>query len=152
MRLIFLDFDGVVVPFSSEGEKMRPAKPDPICVGSLNELTSSFLDSHLVVCSSWRNGQTIDRLIGLMRSWGIRGSVQGATPSLGAPRWVEVLSYWTTLVSHGADVSSLVVLDDDRLDAGLLDERWVSPDPQEGFKDWNLMEASEILRKPLRIH
>jgi phosphoglycolate phosphatase-like HAD superfamily hydrolase len=117
MRVIFLDFDGVLVNRKSwyvRSGKMSTADPD--CVAALNRITD-VTGACIVVSSTWRVGQTLDSLEKILRSWHVTGFVASKTPQLDGmvgPVWVNVtrgqeIQAW---LDHNPGCE-FVILDDD---------------------------------------
>ena len=91
MKLIFLDFDGVLN--SQLYFKKRRAEKlaghdlgvagdlDPEAVGFLNEMIEKT-GAKVVVSSTWRIGMTIEELQELLEKVGFKGEVVGITPDL----------------------------------------------------------------------
>jgi hypothetical protein len=132
MRVIFLDFDGVLNSMQSEiywRRKLGP--PDrllfkeefcPIACSNLLHLLEEDSGLMLVISSSWRVGHTIEQLQDILEAQGIpRQRVIGATEDRslkGKERGNEIQDW---LDKH-AEVTEFVILDDDADMAHLKDK------------------------------
>ena len=122
MKIIFLDFDGVLVNKKSwyvrtpNGE----AEADPDCIAALNLITDAT-GARIVISSSWRIGQTLLRLKAILFQWHATGKVVSKTPStpipIGSPiapgmtRGKEIDAWLKSQDRYAID--SFVILDDD---------------------------------------
>lgn len=129
MRVIFLDFDGVLnsvrwhVARRESGADMhegRGARPclDPEAVKVLNGIVGSYHDAVVVVTSTWRIGTPRAKLAGWLRDAGFTGIVFGATPRFpGQPRGKEIQDWLDFFAQHPSrrlgPVTHFVILDDD---------------------------------------
>jgi hypothetical protein len=104
MRVLFLDFDGVLHPASGVVSSLTRWCWLPV----LAQLLARQDDVRIVVHSSWRDDHDIDQLRELLSNVGER--VIGATPQGGR---LESIERW--LEAH-PDVSSYRILDDDESD------------------------------------
>ena len=89
-KIIFLDFDGVMVTDRHQSQLMADNSPlrdeygakfDPICVENLKQITDST-DADIVVTSTWKMERGLD---GMQRMWEARhlpGRVIGVTPDI----------------------------------------------------------------------
>lgn len=76
MKIIFLDFDGVLNTY--DRGLGRLIQPNPECVTNLNRLTD-VTGAVIVVSSSWRQGgESQTRRI--LLEWGVTGKMLGITP------------------------------------------------------------------------
>lgn len=138
-RIIFLDIDGVLVNLNSLKSKEKDEDglhiADPHCVDLLNQLVKMF-DAEIVVSSTWRN-LGLDKVIEVLKRWGVEGKVVGATPNLSytresglavAPtRGDEIRAWLDVMTRDGYEVDAFVILDDDG-DMGELDSHLVQTD------------------------
>jgi hypothetical protein len=93
MKVIFLDIDGVLnsqdwyvyrrdnVEMDSVSAQYPFYEFDPRAVERLNRLIE-VTGAKLVISSSWRSGETVETLQGLMDRVGVKGEVIGLTPHL----------------------------------------------------------------------
>lgn len=110
MKVIFLDFDGVIVTAHD-----RFTAGDKLCIDILNEITDKT-GAKIVVSSTWRLGSSVDELRELLKSWEVKGEVIGKTPKLKGERGYEI-SAW---LKDYPEVTEFVILDDDSDMANLL--------------------------------
>jgi hypothetical protein len=154
LRVVFLDFDGVLV--------LRPNLrwPSREKVELLNGLLERS-GAQVVVSSTWRIGRCPLCLQEILDESGFKGTVFGKTPrgtretrdqekqstlSLGVERGSEIDSW---LAEHPA-VDAYVVLDDDS-DRGPIPEwRWILTKFEEGLTEAQVERAIEVLAKPFR--
>ena len=116
MRVIFLDFDGVLnthaylVTMKNEDPIGEAAALDPAAVARVNKIIEAT-GAVVVVSSSWRYGRTVGYLEEMLVSRGFKGKVVGTTPEQGAgPQRGDEIRAW---VNTHPEVESFVVLDDD---------------------------------------
>lgn len=117
MKIIFLDFDGPIIPEQSHTTHRPMAKKAwPDCVAALNRITDTT-GAKIVVSSSWRS-DGLTKLRKLLKDWGVTGTVVGVTPFLftkaesiwgTATRGSEIADY----LKHQKDVEAFVIIDDD---------------------------------------
>jgi hypothetical protein len=131
MKVIFLDFDGVVVCMpveydkTSTGRKVHALNRD--AVSHLNAIVAAT-GAHVVVSSTWRIGRPRPHLLGYLRRAGFLGYVVDVTPELFEDQGRRVergheIQAW--LAAHPGEIESYVVLDDDADKGPLPAERWV---------------------------
>jgi hypothetical protein len=106
LKIIFLDFDGPLVPFSAPDKKRRPAKVSPRAMSMLN-LLGSETEAKIVVTSDWREKVPIEKLAKCLKDWGCELEVIDKTPVLGQ-RGDEIFAW----LDSREDVESFVVIDD----------------------------------------
>ena len=126
MKVIFLDFDGVLTTKSTQF-----GFGDPNCVLALNRVTT-MTDAKIVVSSTWRF-QGLKAVQENLRNWGVVAEVIDVTPRLiddTGTRGDEIRQW---LVENPV-VSRFVILDDDT-DMGDLREHLVKCDTDIGLTD-----------------
>lgn len=174
MKLIFLDFDGVI---SSEDKHFQCF--DEKALGRLDEIMNRT-GAKIVVTSTWRKRYGISDMRGLFRHQGDRygcyapephpfehvDCIIGITPSFDSTMFAETkedkrkagkpygrgeeISYWLdTAVENGLHVESYVVLDDDTADIPPHRDRQVVTDSLKGLQDEDIEKAVEILDRPM---
>jgi hypothetical protein len=79
MKVIFLDFDGVIVWWGHNPKPGGILQPDPDKVDMINAIVEAT-DAVVVVSSSWRIGRTRTELAEILAKAGFRGMVRGCTP------------------------------------------------------------------------
>ena len=135
MRIIFLDYDGVLVPFKAPGKKARPAIADPDCVSRLNAIVRAT-GAGIVVISDWRKSTSVKKLEECHEKWGMVGKIVGTTP-IRANRALEILDW----AANNQDVlppdDKFVILDDGDLQI----EEQVLIDPMKGLSTKDMLEA-----------
>src|SRR5580704_1070625 len=109
MQIVFLDFDGVLIP--SDGITIS-RKPSPSCISALNGITEKT-GAQIVVSSSWRHTGSIDELRALLRAWGIRATVIGKTPAIHGRDVTRAQEIAAWLKAHRDGVECFAILDDD---------------------------------------
>lgn len=158
MKIVFLDFDGVLNNFG-DGFDDRVAGSstlarehlDPTNVGNLNDLIART-GAKVVVSSSWRILDPIEELIRILRHHGFNGEAIGVTPRLhrtpeGEPRYRgHEIQAW--IDDQEEKPLSFVILDDSS-DMAHLMERLVKTNNQLGLTPADVERAIEILNKDL---
>lgn len=117
MKVVFLDFDGPIIPLQSHHPIHRELqeKAWPPCVAALNRITDKT-GAKIVVSSSWRTpGAKYCK--DLLKKWGVTGEVIGVTPehpyAPGKTRGGEIQEWLDTALDNGACMQGFVILDDD---------------------------------------
>lgn len=163
MRVLFLDFDGVLnsikwrqdrgaiqaprmFGFRSEWKFVAETQIDPIAVQYLADLVSAT-DCCIVISSSWRK---IYSLPDIQRMLNWRGFDQderiiGATPSLHKERGHEIRS-WIEHCGRGA-VESFAIFDDDS-DMDTVRENFVHVNNLNGLMPEHVEAAQKLLLAP----
>jgi hypothetical protein len=119
MRVIFLDFDGPIIPILSYPPSGKQARAWPPCVAALNRITDAT-GAVIVVTSTWRADgfmKTKERL----SDWGVTGDMIGITPDLtnrGPVLWNSVargfeIQQWLDTYDR-YPIEAFVILDDDK--------------------------------------
>lgn len=122
MKIVFLDFDGPIIPLQSHKEKMgsgKAAQAWPPCVAALNRITETT-GAKIVVSSTWR-ADGITRTRERLKEWGVTAPCIGLTPYMDErdtetglwvshPRGHEIQKF----LDDCATVKSFVIIDDDR--------------------------------------
>jgi Swiss Army Knife RNA repair-like protein len=152
-RLVFLDFDGVIMtPASSRaapgGSKSLADAASSRMVPELVRNVSTLCEhagADLVLSTSWRETTDEQRreLEDALRASGLGSGIRvvGQTPRLGprGHRGTEIVA-WLDAHRPGWSPADVVVLDDDG-DLEPLLERWVRSDLANGFRAEHLTEA-----------
>jgi len=121
MKVVFLDFDGPIIPIQSHQNKRGlREKAWPPCIAALNRITDST-GAKIVISRSWRWGSDGSNAKMLLKQWGVTGEIIGITPILetawkpdnklwiAVPRGREIASW----LSDNKECDSFVILDDD---------------------------------------
>ena len=134
MKLIFLDIDGVLGHFGSDGEF------DPACIARLSALAEQT-GAGIVIASSWREMYTPPEMQEILEQHGFTGQVVGETPTLlGLPRGEEIRAY----VEAAGDVEAYVILDDNP-DLAPVADHAVMIDDFVGLSDADVKAAADVL-------
>lgn len=149
MKLIFLDFDGVLndpatwgkFMFTSTGGLKGAAAIDIDKVERVNQIIAAT-GAFVVISSMWRIDRTVNELKQLLESRGFKGTLFGATPCNHDTWRCNEISEYLDGVSH---VDAYVILDDDPR-ANILDH-FVNTDSTVGLTDADVQKAIEILNE-----
>jgi hypothetical protein len=161
MKIVFLDFDGVLISHESFKRKAagQRAEPTPESVAALNHLFDTT-DAKVVVSSVWRLGRPSGWLQCVLDAWGVRAKIIGETPELDrfdksnglhiARERGEEIACW--LRTHAEreprnpeeDVHGFVIVDDDS-DMAHLKPYLVQTNFDVGFTMGDARHAIEIL-------
>lgn len=132
--IIFLDLDGVLVPWES-------STVDPGCVAELNDLIART-GARVVVTSAWRATHDVAEIATVLAEAGFVGVLDGTTPLIpGASRGVEIAAW---LEQTGEPKPRFVILDD-CADVGDLRPWLVQTDEYEGLCSQQVADAVAIL-------
>ena len=142
MRIIFLDFDGVLNNkkyFEAQSEIVfQPFAPEN--VRHINTLCETY-GCKIVISSEWRNFGGGLNVIEMLREADIEAQVVGATPSIpGMPRGMEIQA-WLIANSNLQDVLEGWIIIDDRDDMGYIKDRLIQTNPDLGFTENDLRNA-----------
>jgi HAD domain in Swiss Army Knife RNA repair proteins len=158
MKIIFLDFDGVLCNHESisAGYKARtapeqdPYGPHDDCVAALNRIVKET-GAAIVVSSTWRkckspNATMRERL----KRWGVQGDVIGTTPILHGEEYAykrrgSEIQLWLETVR--TPITSVVILDDDA-DMAHLRHRLVRTTMAHGLTMDHAEQAIAMLNAP----
>lgn len=158
MKLIFLDFDGVIFSMSgciyarsvSGQERLPEYVLDPVALSLLEYLLDKMPEIRIVISSTWRLGHTIEQLQKILGEK-IGSRVIGATPKLDGYRGHEIkqfLDNWNEFY-RGSKVEDFVIIDDDR-DMNPYMGHLIWTDSMNGFTSRNLIEVETYFKmKPL---
>lgn len=137
MKLVFLDFDGVLV---NREALMRgfPGYGHPDCVAALNKILDQT-GAKIVVSSSWRF-EGLEAMRQHLKAWGVRARPIAMTPTIFASRGMEIDKY---LRLHGRP-ESFVILDDDS-DMEPYKDRLVQTEFEAGLTIRDAERAIELL-------
>jgi hypothetical protein len=142
MKVVFLDFDGVLLPFDpaagmQRGEEFKISKD---AVTNLNIITQ-LASAQIAVISSWRKEKTDRQLSALLNSWGVLGTFIGATPCLRDDRGTEISMF----LQNYNKITSFVILDDEPTDLELFAKNIIHVRSQIGLSFVDAEKAIKIL-------
>lgn len=155
MRILFLDFDGVLNTTRYRREHPIPKgisfferavyRIDPIAVARVNKILDAT-GAKVVVSSTWRMGLRTEQLSKLLVAGGlVEGKVIGKTPSLpGDHRGSEILRW----LDGNPDWQRYVVLDDDAFDMDGVRDHFLHVNPIHGLTDEDARKAIEMFEAP----
>jgi hypothetical protein len=154
MKLIFLDFDGVLNSIGFQrgqraiSEMCTAHDIDPKAVEFVKQIMDSS-NAKIVVSSSWRIVLTLPELQDVLGEFGIdRSNIIGVTPRLQHPRGDEIEEYINGWPLQARDpIESFVILDDDG-DMGKLYHRLIHTSYNFGLNENHVGPALEILAQP----
>jgi hypothetical protein len=135
MKILFLDIDGVLAPFSNSYKFVcQNILPDgclmfePSCVAELNYICEATKAS-IVITSSWRfHIKDLELMRAIFREQGVNAPIIGMTPQLTTTRGDEIKSFLEL-----TDGSPYVIVDDADMGFVGLEDRWVQPDCKIGL-------------------
>jgi predicted dehydrogenase len=151
MRVIFLDFDGVLNSdsfFRANDGRYVPGALDPGAVARLTALVART-GAKVVIASTWRLDYTLERIREILAKHGFVGEVIGVTPSIQrvdedegcivrhGPRGLEIQAW---IDAQPEPVEAFVILDDQR-DMEHLLPRLVCTDFATGLLDAHVEDA-----------
>ena len=164
MRVVFLDFDGVLnsQPFlvteSVKGYETigEASSLDPANVEHLNTIVRET-GAVVVISSSWRHGRKLSDLRTMLESRGFVGQVLGRTPDFVpskkpgdwrtcGERGDEIQEWLDGASLYGIEVESFVILDDNT-DMAHLKDRLVQTYMDCGLTDFYAQKAIKMLQE-----
>lgn len=150
MKIVFLDFDGVLNTLTdiAFGQVSAPFNSDAIA--RLNDILDQS-KAKVVISSSWRVHHSLGELRTLLEEIGFRGEIIGCTPvhsykgaqglpDIGLIRCQEIQAW---INAHPEPLTSFVVLDD--LELEMLAAYQVKTDMESGLCDEHIGQALAIL-------
>jgi hypothetical protein len=152
MKLIFLDFDGVLVNGESIGRGSgHRSMADPSCVAALNRLIEETR-AVIVVSSMWRVGESVIQLEQKLLEWGVIGEVLDKTPVMWdtirgdeIKAWLQDYEY-----QYPGHIEGIVIIDDDS-DMGDMSEYLVKTTFWEGLTAEHVEQAKKVLEQSISI-
>ncbi len=122
MKVVFLDFDGPIIPIMSHRcprVSGKGAQAWPSCIDALNRITEAT-GAVIVVSSTWR-ADGITKTRERLRQWGVKAACIGLTPYLdrktesglwaAVPRGLEIQKWLDEYERE--EIESFVIIDDD---------------------------------------
>jgi len=155
VRVIFLDFDGTIVPIASTGKLPDYPNPPKEVVDNLNLLVQAT-GAKVVVSSSWRFDRSVKELDAILKSWGTTFDVYDKIPTDDdEDRGGDILSWigtasgrrWGQYQWLREGVESFVVLDDEPIDLAVVAKHTVLVNPQKALQIHDVAEAVRILNE-----
>lgn len=144
MKVLFLDFDGVINTFHSHTKGDGDTFSKLPCK-NLNKLLSKVPDLQIVVSSAWRMHGVV-RVVEILQKNGIDPTrVAGITGDEPGPRGVQI-QHW---LNRNPTVTNIVIIDDDS-DMEHLMNKLVKTNSFVGLTTKDVDSAVEILNKPLK--
>lgn len=150
MKLLFLDFDGVLNTPRTWGKFYiddGSQAVDPERVRLVNKIVDAT-GAKVVISSTWRKDRTISELDALLKKRGATFDVYGTTPyDRHMARRGEIVQFIRRQAQIGIEVGNIVVIDDDR-DASISGcFVQTNTDGDEGLTEQLADEAILILNK-----
>ena len=158
MKVIFLDFDGVLnsqeyIESRLDEFKGKKVGLDIRAVRRLNSLVMHS-GAEIVVSSTWRQRRTRQDLNQVLRDAGFYGEILGMTPtnvnrlpdgSFSSERRGQEIQAWLDAAPrYGIDVDSFVIIDDDS-DMAHLKHRLIQTTYATGLLDVHVTQACNML-------
>lgn len=155
MKVIFLDFDGVLnseVFFKASGNRYLPETLDRAAVTRLNAMIART-GAKVVVSSTWRLGYSLEQLRDILGRHGFAGEVIGVTPEIRgvdedgisvtrpSARGLEIQRW---IDDQPAPPETLVILDDEA-DMEHLGNRLIRTQFDTGLRDDHVETAVALL-------
>lgn len=158
MRVLFLDFDGVLNsdPFlRAESKRARRREKgkrkandprtaiDPAAVAMVNTILERT-GAKVVISSSWRVPYSLDEIRGFLYARGFDGVVIDATPVIaGVPRGEEI-AFWLHARGERMGVETFAILDD-CTDMGRVQDRLIQTTWERGLEPEHVERAIAML-------
>lgn len=150
MKIVFLDFDGVLNSLSDIAFSSGSTAFQAQFIERLNAIVQASR-AKVVVSSTWRVNHSLDELRKLLESSGFEGEVIGCTPvfdyeqarglsDIGVIRCNEIQAW---IDAHPIPLTSFVILDD--LDLEPLAAYQIRTDMEAGLCDHHVGEALAVL-------
>lgn len=138
MKVIFLDFDGVLAPYGGRYEAGKFSKAP---VENFNKILKACPEAKIVVSSSWRR-HGLKYVVGMIERNGIDSSrVVGITPEED-PKGRE--NHIQAYLDAHKDIEQFVVIDDEHLDK--FKKRWVGTNKYIGLTETDSKNAIDLLK------
>lgn len=145
-KLIFLDFDGVIVT-----RKTRYNHFDSECMEFLKELVDET-NAFIVISSTWKHGNSFRVLRALFEPFGMFDRIIGVTPNLNGDwvrgqeidKWLKEPELMISSDKFELDVKGFVILDDDSDMIPHMD-KLVQVEPDQGLTKEDVKNAMKLL-------
>ena len=143
MKVVFLDFDGVLLPLPVDGSYDPNLAPSTEAVNNLNILIQ-LSEAAVVVTSAWRVGRSVQELQSLLSSWGYKfGVYDKIRTDSDEDRGINI-SNWI-FAQDAPNLVKFAVIDDDATDLAKLAKYLVMPKPDVGLQFHDVKEVLRIL-------
>ena len=133
MKVIFLDFDGVITTEAS-GYKIDNDKcklVEKICIAT---------GAKIVISSSWRRRKLCDTLDEIGWNFYLKKYVIGQTPVRDMERYIEISNWLSCVV-----VDNFIVIDDDVFSAPFIEKHLIRTDGYKGISEQDVEQAIKLL-------
>jgi hypothetical protein len=148
MKIVFLDFDGVLNNFALMRDDGRPLdRLDPAAVARLEAIVARS-GAKVVISSSWRVHRPLDDLREMLADLGFSGEVIDRTPEIPVSRYVDPfitrgreIQAW--IDAQAEPLESYVILDDAYLEEAA--QFLVKTETETGLLDEHVALALDIL-------
>lgn len=137
MKIIFLDFDGVLAPYGGRYEAGKFSKGP---VENLNKILKACPEVKIVVSSSWRRHGEKYVIDMIERNGIIAGKVIGITTEE-KPKGRE--NHIEAYLEHHKDIEKFVIIDDEHME--VLKANWIKTNKYIGLTESESKKAIEIL-------
>lgn len=143
MKVIFLDFNGVIAPVPHPGGKIKVEHFKPTCIEQLNKITDAT-GAKIVVTSMWRGSFNVLQLRALLWMAGVEGKILDKTSAdFENEREYEICDY---VMKHLQRGDQYVILDDMELqNFGGISKHHIQTNPTIGLTPADAREAIRIL-------
>lgn len=157
MKLIFLDFDGVINSKQFFNSLQNRDKDDKLVLVDTDEmfdtkavkLINQLVEkskAEVVVSSSWRIMHDLEDLNKILKKFGATFEAIDVTPRLYEERGIEIQTYLDYVKSKGDIVESFIIIDDDSDMAHFRNtNHFIKTTFDTGFTEWHLEEAIKVL-------
>lgn len=151
MKLLFLDFDGVLNSdywFQSKQYRMQKDDFDPKLIDRINEIVK-ITGAKVIISSSWKSAYSVSELDEMLKTRGAKFKVEDKTPRTNfnmTNRGIEIESYINSL----SELPESIVIIDDVNNMGTLSPYLILTDERYGITKNDVKSAIEMLNKPFR--
>lgn len=148
MKIVFLDFDGVLNSRTwmmnnqhrvATNHMWLHETVDELAVARV-EIICKATGAKVVVSSTWRRVHSLEKLRSILANHGFTGEVVGTTPTLGSARGNEIAQWLNT----NGPIEGFVIIDDDS-DMVHLSHKLVQTQFEFGLVDSDVPKAVEVL-------
>jgi len=152
MKIIFLDFDGVLNSFSSSHDTNRSCtgleaeaqELNPDLVRLLNKIIR-ITGAKVVISSSWRYGKKKEELIKILEYRKFKGEIIGLTPDVFPSCRADEVQQW--LDDYKGEVECFIILDDGHKESFTkqFGDSFILMEKSDGLKKKHVKKAIQIL-------